>query len=671
MAEITLKIKADSSNAVKGLKDVQVQAQKTYSTFDEASAKRQVQIQKEIQMQEQLAQRMSSSKNVENQKIYNSLIEGSKKRLDDLKKAQVDAMKAGNDSSEQLVTSGKKLMGVYSGIVAAVASVAASFRVLKNAVMETETGFNNFNIVAAATKQLLYDIIQRTPMKEWIGNMKEVAGLQNQMNDLRKIERESLKDVAIYQVLYNKYLVEAKDQTKSLTERLQNYDWALEAHNKSIDLENKNTATRLALVKEWLKTAPDNKTFLEEESALTLKLIGIEEKRYSGQKEISSMRTGLIRQMNEIEKAEQEKHAKEMYDFYHDYYEGLRKLFEQALEEKKKSDEDYWKFNLDIGKKLWQQNKDLAKVQWAEFAKIMGFDPVTGEPVEGKDISIWSLLGLDSDKDSDKIDAMKETASMIMDTLGQVIDRQVEMRERERELLDNRISETQQALETEVELYKAGYASNVAAKQKELDELKRQRDTALKEEEEALKKQRQMETVSQTINLMSSVANILKEFTKLGPWGLALSAVAIGSLYAMWAGAKSKTAELAKYAKGGWTGDGTQRDETGERVAGVVHEKEFVVRKGPAYRFREVLEAINKEDRGLIVNKFNKIVPELVPVNNIHVENNGPNNRLDRVNNKLAQISKQLEPKKETKEQVLNTDKGLVYHKGNITRTVR
>lgn len=226
MAEITLKIKADSSNAVKGLKDVQVQAQKTYSTFDEASAKRQVQIQKEIQMQEQLAQRMSSSKNVENQKIYNSLIEGSKKRLDDLKKAQVDAMKAGNDSSEQLVTSGKKLMGVYSGIVAAVASVAASFRVLKNAVMETETGFNNFNIVAAATKQLLYDIIQRTPMKEWIGNMKEVAGLQNQMNDLRKIERESLKDVAIYQVLYNKYLVEAKDQTKSLTERLQNYDWA-------------------------------------------------------------------------------------------------------------------------------------------------------------------------------------------------------------------------------------------------------------------------------------------------------------------------------------------------------------------------------------------------------------------------------------------------------------
>jgi len=54
-----------------------------------------------------------------------------------------------------------------------------------------------------------------------------------------------------------------------------------------------------------------------------------------------------------------------------------------------------------------------------------------------------------------------------------------------------------------------------------------------------------------------------------------------------------------KFAKGGWTGDGGDRDETGERVAGVVHEKEFVVKKGPANKFRDVLEAINKEEKSL------------------------------------------------------------------------
>ncbi len=671
MAEVTLKIKADPSNAVKGLKDVQNQAQKTYTVFDEMSAKRQVQIQKEIQMQEQLSQRIASSKNNENIKTWNKLIEGSKSRLEDLKKAQQNVTKTGTESTEQLVSSGKRLMGVYAGIATAIASVAASFRVLKNAVMETETGFNNFNVVMAASKQLLYDIIQRTPMKEWGKNMKEVAGIQNQLNELRKIERESLKEVAQYQVLYNKYLVEAKDQTKSITERLTYYNYALIAHNRSVDLENKNTATRLALVREWLKTAPDNKAFLEEESALELKLLGIEEKRFASQKEINSMRTGLIKQQNEEEKALQEKHAKEMYDFYHDYYEGLRFLAEEALKAREKSDEEYWKFNLDIGKKLWQQNKDLAKVQWAEWAKIMGFDPDTGEPLPGKDVSIWSMLGLDEDEDSGKIEALKEIAASIKDVLQDVFDKQVEIAERERELLDTRISETQQALETEVELYKAGYASNVALKQKELDNLKKQRDIALKEEEEALKKQRTFETISQTMSLMSSVANILKEFTKLGPIGLVLSTVAIGGLFAIFAAAKNKAAEATKFAKGGWTGKGSYRDETGENVAGIVHEDEFVVRKGPARRFREVLEAINKEDRGLIINRFNKIQPEIMPVNNILVENNGPNNRLDRVNNKLTLISKQLEPRKDRTEKVTDNGKELIYQKGNTLRIVR
>lgn len=125
---------------------------------------------------------------------------------------------------------------------------------------------------------------------------------------------------------------------------------------------------------------------------------------------------------------------------------------------------------------------------------------------------------------------------------------------------------------------------------------------------------------------------------------------------------------IPQFAKGGWTGNGTYKDSTGERVAGVVHEKEFVVKRGPAYKFREVLEAINKDDRTMIFNKFNKLSPDLggTTVNNVVVENDGPNKRLDSViaeqrklNSKLSNESIQL---------IGNTK---VIRKGSNLRTIK
>ena len=118
-----------------------------------------------------------------------------------------------------------------------------------------------------------------------------------------------------------------------------------------------------------------------------------------------------------------------------------------------------------------------------------------------------------------------------------------------------------------------------------------------------------------------------------------------------------------------WTGKGFFRDETGERVAGVTHHEEFVVRRGPAHKFREVLEAINKGDRAMVINKFNKMSPDLIggsTVNNVIVENEGPNKRLDRVNEQLKQLNR-----KQAKEEIILSGKTTIYRKGNITRTVR
>jgi hypothetical protein len=50
---------------------------------------------------------------------------------------------------------------------------------------------------------------------------------------------------------------------------------------------------------------------------------------------------------------------------------------------------------------------------------------------------------------------------------------------------------------------------------------------------------------------------------------------------------------LQSFAKGGYTGEGLIKDSTGERIAGVVHEKEFVFDKEKTRRLRGVFEAIH------------------------------------------------------------------------------
>lgn len=60
-----------------------------------------------------------------------------------------------------------------------------------------------------------------------------------------------------------------------------------------------------------------------------------------------------------------------------------------------------------------------------------------------------------------------------------------------------------------------------------------------------------------------------------------------------------------KFAKGGFTGRGTRRDETGERVAGIVHENEFVIDKKKTKKYRPLLEAIHRDDKLAIAAALN------------------------------------------------------------------
>ena len=281
--------------------------------------------------------------------------------------------------------------------------------------------------------------------------------------------------------------------------------------------------------------------------------------------------------------------------------------------------------------------------------------------------SIWELFGIDpgTEEGAGMVKAITEAKDTTLQIMDEVYQARVDDAQRNRELLDTQISEKQQEIETETQLYKAGYASNVDEKKRELALLQSEREKALKKEEKALKAQRTLDTIQQTSSLITASADIFKSMAKLGPIGVAAAVISVGAMLAAFAATKIKAAQASGFAKGGWTGDGGEKDSTGERVAGVIHEKEFAVRKGPASKFRDVLEAINRDDKKLAFSRFVKLDPQLmkgVTVNNVTVENEGPNKRLDQ----LIQLNK-----RRNKEEVIHLDNHTIYKKGNITRMVR
>ncbi len=252
--------------------------------------------------------------------------------------------------------------------------------------------------------------------------------------------------------------------------------------------------------------------------------------------------------------------------------------------------------------------------------------------------SIWSLFGIDpeSEKGQEQIDAIQEGADTIMGIMDDVFSRRVELAERERELIDDRISQLQNELEFEAELMEEGFANNVDAKRKELDELKKQRQQALADEEAAIKRQQTFEAISQATSLMSAVANILKSFTKLGPFGLALASGAIATMYLLFASAKAKASDATKLAEGGSGSD-----------TGVIKGKRHV--QG-GERFLDHLEVEHGEAWGVLSRrasgKYGKVFHEMVssfnrdempdfiasPIsNNIKINNDGSNSRLDKL----------------------------------------
>lgn len=228
---------------------------------------------------------------------------------------------------------------------------------------------------------------------------------------------------------------------------------------------------------------------------------------------------------------------------------------------------------------------------------------------------IYGLFGLNLD--DDQKEAISTSVSFAIEQLNSFLDAKVQAADAAVSAADKEVDSAQRSLDAELEARANGYANNVVMAQKELDLAKRNQEKALKEQQKAQKAQQAIQTIQQIGNLVTASALI---WSQLG-FPFAIPAIAV--MWASFAAAKIKAAQMSKAAEGSESyGDGTV-----ELLAGGSHQSgddvdlgtkpdgtrrraeggEFfaVINKRNSRRFRRLIpDVINSLNRGTFPQKY-------------------------------------------------------------------
>jgi len=704
MQEVELRLVANNKDAVKGVRELQQESQKLYSGNEKAQKREKgliADIEKELEKLKEAKRKAYTLTDIEK---YNKKI----------KEAELN-LKGYNEAGLKFEKTATSMNDMIQKWALSLGGAAAAFTILKEAVLATTAGINAFNIAGAATKQVLHNLVTGTG--DLTRGMTEAIVVQKELNRLRIQEKIDLFESSKQMILFKKYSVEAHDQTKTATERIKAYDKAIEANNKSIAIRKEGILEELIATQNLLKVKEGDEKLTLRYIELSTELNELEYERFSRLTEMTSMRSGLVKKVNEEEIKFYEdlnKLIDEYIDNIKDRKDELTLLSLSGIDKQLKEIElaraaelKEWgdteerkalimqKYNL-IRENLIREHYAAIKQQMLEFAYSNLNDPrLAGTDILGKALTpdtaptpanmllrtnktfydaqrkmienAQDLAKKADEKDLEdkqkRVDAIKNMVNDLANIAQDITQRAIEEAQRTRELLDTQINETQQALDTEVALYEAGYASNVSAKKKQLEDLKALRAQALIDEEEAIKKQKQLDTVMQTSALITASAQTIKAFP--GP----LLPIAIGiitAMFAAFASAKLRARETVKLASGGHGEvNGRLHSEGGEAFLGHIEvedgERWGVLSRTASRRYGKVFANM--------VDSFNK---GRIPIpkgahNNIIVNNEGTNTRLERVENQLIKLNQYFEG------QEVTSDNGgtSVMKRGNTVRIIK
>ena len=373
--------------------------------------------------------------------------------------------------------------------------------------------------------------------------------------------------------------------------------------------------------------------------------------RLKEQQDLLNQEIEIIRQFDENDKArfekrdsdraEQEKKKQESLqriaqfdiDFANESFNQLELAAQREFYQKERSAEEVDNFEQDLAKKrevfeltvqakiLQNQlkfGKDLTGEDVALIRsriatineEIAQINEGVGEQGPKKNI-LLDALGL-SPEDADKV---AQAAGEIVNSLRSVIQARIESAQVELDLANQKEKDTEAALKKEQELKDAGYANDVAARQKDLNDAQAAQRAALEEKKRAQKQELIIDTATQLSNTATAVSNIIKQYSSIPFVGVLLGIAAVGGLFAFLqsARARSKAINSQQFRKGGggYVGnDGVIVGPSHESGGVVVPEYEggefftsdgsrfAVVNRKMTKKHFGLLDAVNRDDKG-------------------------------------------------------------------------
>lgn len=205
-----------------------------------------------------------------------------------------------------------------------------------------------------------------------------------------------------------------------------------------------------------------------------------------------------------------------------------------------------------------------------------------------------------------EIGAASTYTDTIIGFIGDILDAEVSLAEKSVEASEKRVEAAQKVYETELEMKKNGYASNVELARKELDAEKKNAEAKQKMLESAQKRKIALDTVTQASSLVTASAEIWAAFGAMPPVAIAM----LATMWASFAVAKIKAAQVAGMQSEEYGEGGLEFLEGGSHASGNDIDLGTTNSRGRRMRAEggEALAIINRKN----TRKYKNILPDVI-----------------------------------------------------------
>ena len=238
-----------------------------------------------------------------------------------------------------------------------------------------------------------------------------------------------------------------------------------------------------------------------------------------------------------------------------------------------------------------------------------------GEKSDGnKPKSIIELLGFESGGEEDQ--ALRSAVSAVKNAFDEITQARIAAADEQRRIADENVRKAEEALQKELDLQDQGFANNVSARQKDLDDAKRQQDAAIEAQRKAARQKAIIDAAVAANSLVTAGAQLFSAFSAVPFAGIALAIGAIATMVATIAKLRNTARQATQFRTGG----GGFMDDDNFIAKGRAHEsggnlieiekgevfqvtpdggrKRFsVVRRENAREYHDLLDAANRGDK--------------------------------------------------------------------------